>query len=185
MKHEPLFQVLTEIIEGICQDHLDETRIYTDNLKGVETLIVMPHMADYPKLIGKEGLQVNAFNYLVQRAARRLGIRLGISIKESFIGEREPIEAFAYNPNFDVADFEEKLSRLMSSVTGENIPLTVTSQEAMVIVKYPCERGSENESLGSAMTKVLRPYVFRMGRSLYIKPQFINYDNTNQTHAAA
>lgn len=178
MKHEPLFASLTEIVEGICRDHLDETRIFSDTIKGVETLVILPHMADYPKLIGKSGAQVHAFNYLVQRAARRLGLRLGISIQESFIGEREPSEAFCYNPNFDFPAFEKVLARLAAAVTGGELQFTLTDADAMVIARYPCVRGSDNETLGGALCSVLRPYVFRLGRSLYLKPQFQNQNLT-------
>lgn len=176
MKHEPLFAVLTEIIEAVCRDHLEDTRIYPERVDGVETLTVIPHMADYPKLIGKSGAQVKALNYLVQHAARRLGVRLRVNIEESFIGSREPIEPFAYDPKFDVEAFKDVLTRLTNVVAGNTIKFDVIERDAMIVCRYLCERSSENEAVGSAISSVLRPYCFRLGRSLYIKPQFINHE---------
>lgn len=177
MKYEPFFRVLTEIIEGICRDHLNETRIFTEQRKGVPTLVVFPHAADYPKLIGRNGAQVNAFNFLVQRVSLRLDLRLALSIRESFIGEREPIDPFCYNPEFDLPAFEKLLTRLAAEVSEAPLAFTVTTADQMVIARYPCERGDPNAALGSALAAVLRPYCRDLGRSIYIKPQFLN-----QTH---
>jgi len=100
MKHQPLFRVLTGIVEVICRRHLDELRIFSETINGAETLVVLPHAADYPRLVGRHGGQVNAVTYLVNKAAQRLCERIGFSLRESFVGDREPVEPFAFNPDF-------------------------------------------------------------------------------------
>lgn len=184
MKHEPLFRILTEIVEVICRRHLDDLRIFTEDQDGVRALVVMPHSADYPRLVGRHGGQVHAAEYLVQRAGVRLGERIKYSLKESFIGEREPIERFAYNPDFSVMDFERRLHALAFCVTGKAWDFTVTPSGESLIVFTPCERNGSTETFLSAIEAVLRPYCYGDGRKLHIKPQFINqkYETTHTGH---
>jgi predicted RNA-binding protein YlqC (UPF0109 family) len=176
MKHEPLFQVLTEIVEVICRRHLEDLRIFTENVNGVQTLVVMPHAADYPRLVGKHGGQVNAILYLVQRAAQRLNERIGFALRESFIGDREPVEAFAYNPDFNVATFHLRLERLAEIVSGHPWKFRVTPVGDILVVTTPCERNGQTETFLSALEAVMKPACYGSGRKLQIKPEFINHE---------
>lgn len=176
MKHQPLFAVLTEIIEVICHRHLDDLRIFTENMNGVQTLVVMPHAADYPRLVGKHGGQVNAVLYLVQRAAQRLGERIGFSLRESFIGDREPVEPFSFNPDFKMEDFERRLTSLAERVSGHPWDFEIATDRETLVVTTPCERSSSNETFLSAIEAVFKPYCYGSGRKLQIKPQFINHE---------
>jgi len=176
MKHQPLFQVLTEIIEVICRRHLDDLRIFSETTHGVETLVVMPHAADYPRLVGKHGGQVNAIKYLVEKASVTLATPLMFSLRESFIGDREPVEPFAYNPDFEVLTFQQRLARLATLVSGQPWEFTVLPEGDVLYVRVPCERNGSTETFLSALEAVFKPYCYGSGRKLQLKPQFINHD---------
>ncbi len=175
MNHEPLFEVLTEIIEGICHRHLDDLRIDIDDLRGVHTMTVIPHAADYPRLVGKHGGQINAMLYLVNKASVRTGRRIALALKEGFVGDREPLEAFCYNPAFDVIAFMDRLARLSNAVSGDSRIFTLTQSGDTMVVTTPCDRSNGDETFLSAIEAVLKPYCFGSGRKLQLKPHFINH----------
>jgi len=183
MKHEPLFQVLTEIVEVICRRHLEDLRIFSEKVGGVETLVVMPHAADYPRLVGKHGGQVNAVNYLVQKAAATLREPIGFSLRESFIGDREPVEAFAFNQDFDVALFHNRLERLAELASGQPWKFRVTPVGDILVVSTPTERNGQTETFLAALEAVFKPYAYGSGRKLQLKPQYLNHDREPVTIA--
>lgn len=175
MKHEPLFQVLTEIVEVICRRHLDDLRVFSENIGGAETLVVMPHVADYPRLVGRHGGCVHAIEYLVNKTAGRIGERIGFSLRESFVGDREPVEAFVYNPDFDVKSLHRRLIALAGCVSGVRWKFKISSDHEYILVTVPVERSRDTETFLSALEAVFKPACYGDGRKLQIKPKFINH----------
>lgn len=180
MKHQPLFRVLTGIVEVICRRHLDELRIFSETINGVETLVVLPHAADYPRLVGRHGGQVNAVTYLVNKAAQRLGERIGFSLSESFVGDREPVEPFAFNPDFAVKAFQQHLEDLAAAVTGREFDYRIEEVGEVIVVTVPCERNLDTETFLSALEAVFKPYCYGSGRKLQFKPQFLNHETDSE-----
>lgn len=176
MKHEinstvtqaEFFAALSDIAEGYCS-HPKDLRIFEE--QGV--LVVMPHTADYPKLIGKQGRQVNAFKWLVARAGSRNNWKIGFAVRETFNGEREPVEDFTFNPAFDVRKFVKLLSVLTATTLSNSLAMLGPLQD-MLSVKIRTPRGKDNETTVIAIEAVMRPYCHRNGRKLQLRPEYTN-----------
>ena len=173
MKHQPLFELLSNLIESCCA-HPQQLRIFTETVNGTAVLTVLPHTADYPKLVGRHGRQVNAFKYLVQQAAGTLGASLDFVLKESFLGEREPSDPFIFNPDFDVAEFERLLQSLADLCAGEPVPVAIKEHHEILHVTATVPRGHRHETLLQALDAVCYAYCYKNGRKLQLKPHYLN-----------
>jgi predicted RNA-binding protein YlqC (UPF0109 family) len=174
MKHQPLFEVISEIVERICE-YGDDLRIFTDETPAGFILTVLPNMADYPKLVGKHGRQVNAFAFLVRLAGARLGCKVGFSLKESFVGRREPTLAFAYNPDFDRIRFQRLLQSLAEMVLTGPLSVSLSEDHEVLKVTIGVARGDEAETIVNALDSVFYAYCYRNGRRLQLKPEYLNH----------
>jgi predicted RNA-binding protein YlqC (UPF0109 family) len=172
MKHQPLFDTLTEIVTEICQ-YPEALRVFTEDLDGKHILTVMPHTADHPKLVGHHGRQINAFKHLAETAGIRLGERMLFQLKDSFVGQRDPDSDFVYNPRFDVVKFHRLLAALFEQVTGRTLPFTVQDQKEALRVSVSHPRGDSVETVVHAISAILFAYCRRHGRRLQMRSAYL------------
>lgn len=176
MKHEitlkEFFDALTDICDGYCS-YPNDCRIFRENSDEGELLVVMPHTADYPKFIGRQGRQVNAFLWLCTRAGSRNGWKIGFAVRETFEGSRDPVEPFVFNPKFDVKKAIQLLS-ILTAAAFDNAQAVVGENTDMLSVTIKTPRGNDNETTVIAIEAVLRPYCHHNGRKLQLRPEYTN-----------
>lgn len=167
MKHE-FFSLLSDIVEGICE-HKGELRIDQEEEKHCLTLNVRPHMADYPKLVGKKGRQVNAFTHLTERYCILKQDPVTFKLTESFEGRREPATGFCYNRDFDVEKLRAMLAKMIHYVTNRSPAIEMTEDGDVLIAQVQMERTAENETTIGAVDAVFYPYCHALGRKLKMR----------------
>lgn len=169
MKHQTYFDALTRIIEGACA-YPDELRVYPEaNGDHTTSLVVLPHMADYPKIVGKGGRTVNALKLLTSQASVRLGERIAFKLEESFVGKGEPRVGFGYNKDFDIDAFRKLLEVVAGSVFEPTPVFQITASGEDLFVDLMIERTNENETLVNALHAAFYPYGFAKGRIIKIR----------------
>ena len=177
MNYENFFDALTELVTGMC-GHPESLRVFTEDHDGVQTLVVMPHTADHARLVGRRGETVNAFQFLTGRAGVRFNQRIAFNLGESYIGEPEPREPFAFNPDFDRTKFERLLGIVLESVAdpAPDYHVAYTGQGVLVEINLP--RQNDHACLVSAVNSVFMPYCYHQGRASRIRlGDRTNYEN--------
>lgn len=181
MKHQPLFDIVTQIVEDICE-YKEDLKVFIEPQGKVTALLVIPHNADKPKLIGKSGRQVNAMKYLVSLAGQKLGVALDYQIKEGFIGEREPVIPFAYAPDFDLETLRSLMQKFCTFVLDAETTIKCEHSGDRVVARIALPRTARNESIVAALDAVFYAWSFPRGRKLKLQAEFINHENTPTDH---
>lgn len=164
-KHEPLIEAFKSVIVGICS-HKASLRFETEKTENSIILVVCPHMADFPKLAGKLGKQINALKFLFKTAAANIGFNSDsdVRLEESFIGSR--LEQFTVPPPpFDAKELEKIVKEIAEATMG--CPVEVKSRTLAgrykVYVK-PRVFGPNSSTIVAAMDAVFYPYAMAHGK---------------------
>lgn len=181
MKHQPLFDLVSQIIEDICE-YKGDLRIFSPHENGAHVLLVIPHTADYPKLIGKGGRQVNAMKFLFRQASLKLGCALDYQIKDSFTGTREAVIPFAYNPDFDAGKLERMMEQLAALVMHTEPPVGTVLEGDRVIARIKVDRTANNEAIVAALDAVFYAWCYPRGRKLKLIADYITHETNKDSH---
>lgn len=167
------------LIRGMCY-HRDDLQIKEAGLTDL-VFTVFPHMADYPILCGTGGRQVKALAYLVKRAGRSMGIAAEFRLKESYIGDTEPVRPFQRNPNFSVPELMEVLSEIMMLTLGADQAVSELEGEKMKIYID----AAHEASTVMALADVFYPYGYRNGQIVEIRQPKPKNSETSETSETA
>lgn len=174
-QHDQLVaDAFTRLLRGTCK-YPDQCRVDV-NLDKRE-IHVLPHMADYPVLVGAQGRQVNALKYL----ASKCGFEL--QLNESFIGEREQKEDFEYQPGTSTASIRllhDLCSVLFEKRPGfvcESVPDDKVQGQSLVVHIQPAGDTENNRTILAALKDVIFPYSYRQGFIVRIQ---LSRKSTNQ-----
>ena len=164
MKHEAFFAAIAKVVEGVCA-YPDQLRCFTERLNGADVLVFMPHMADYPKLIGRKGRQVKAFESLFQMAAVRNNAPIAVAFRESFEGHREPPDPWVFKPQFDHKGFRAIVDAICSFAFGETqVEITEDAERIVLFIG-----GDQADECAPVVNAILYPYVYAKGRKLKLR----------------
>lgn len=164
MKHQAFFHSIAKVVEGICA-YPDQLRCFTEQLNGADVLVFMPHMADYPKLIGSRGRQVKAFESLFQLASLQNQMPLAVAFRESFEGHREPPDPWVFNPKFDLPGFQALVTEICSFAFGTT-EIEIKEDAHRIVLWLG---GPRSEEFTPILNAVLYPYVYTKGRKLKLR----------------
>jgi predicted RNA-binding protein YlqC (UPF0109 family) len=113
----PITRVLATVAKACCY-HPDDFEVFEVLQSGMLTVKLCPHMGDIRLLIGADGRQSRAYNYLADVMARRHGLEEGqCYIEESYLGEREE-RSIEFNPEFTPDAFLEALTPVVRLALG-------------------------------------------------------------------
>lgn len=162
-------KLVIPLVEGICKycDDLEiKERIEGDNV----SILVSPHMADYPKLCGQDGRQIKALRFIVKQVGIHLNVIADIDLKESWRGQREEKRPFAFNPDFQ----EAKAVALLNDFRNELWPLSAHEQVMTLredgdrLHIYLTPANASDASIIIALADIFYPYGYRNGRKIVI-----------------
>lgn len=168
-KHEAILGLLSDVITGIC--------IYPKTLKifaepespTSHKLIVMPHMADYRKLVGKGGRTINAFKHIAKTAGENAGLSLVVDLQESMVGNPEPPQPFRYNEEFDVTKATKLITELAQWTFGGPVDVQITQPHLSMDVRINSNTNMEHDGICASLNAIFYPYGMANGRKIEIK----------------
>jgi predicted RNA-binding protein YlqC (UPF0109 family) len=169
--HHPISKIVFPLVEGICK-YPEQLEIKERN--GTEpnsiTIVLYPHMADYPKLCGMDGRQIKALRFLVKRMGEKMSIGAELDLKESWNGDRENKTPFEHNPNFDKTAAIELITMFEMAIWPDsfNDRTVKTRQEGDKWHIYLTATKEEDQSLIVALADVFYPYGYRNGCKIVI-----------------
>lgn len=169
MKHEKIFSLLSEIITGICS-HKQALKIFTESHSPTaHKLTVMPHMADYRKLVGKGGRTIKAFQSIVKSIGNAQGMSLNLDLQESFTGTPELHEQIRFNDEFDQVALKRLVSETAAWLFAVPIEVEVVEGTQCLEVFMSAPVTIEAQNLVSALNAVFYPYARANGRVVEVK----------------
>jgi predicted RNA-binding protein YlqC (UPF0109 family) len=156
---KPLIDLLSPIIRGICA-YPEDCAIEPVLTAARDHIKVHPHMADIPKLIGKDGAIVNALDRIAQRAGAAMSLNARIElVQEPEKGQREADKKIDYNPAFKDYMLCGTLKDVASAMAGCGIDVKPTRFSKRLCMEiYPDERGALTEDDVIALDAVFKAY---------------------------
>lgn len=165
----PITHIVLPLIEGICK-YKEDLQVKERVADNDVSIVLFPHMADYPKLCGKEGRQIKALRFLVKHMGKKIGVNAEIDIKESWHGEREGKSDFEFNPEFDKHEAIKLLDTFRLAIWPDNFGTrdVISNTEGDKLHVYLVSISDEDTSLIIALADVFYPYGYRNGRKIVI-----------------
>ena len=172
MKHSlgPLIKALTPLIRGICFYQSDVTVKELEE-KGCMVLVVTPHMADVPKLVGRSGRQSKALNFLCEQYGRQHGFAGGSRIEESYVGVRAVSSTPPEDPAFDQTGVLAIVNELMSLLLSRRAEVTTEPKDdrLCVYVHLTPFHTLVDGNIVNAVEDLMYPYGKANGRKIKVK----------------
>lgn len=160
---------ISALIRGICY-HESDLRIRENVTDELVDMTFLPHMADLPLLIGKEGRQCKAIRFLCEAIGKTQGVTVKIEFEESYVGQNDPWRPFVPNPEFKRSTFSEVFDPICYLLFRQIPEYHILSNLDRLTVRL--EALPEDTDVVRALSDAFYPFGFRNGRKIRIRSRW-------------
>lgn len=126
-KVQPLVSILETLVYGICSKH-EFLEFKSKEIRQERTeVIIHPHTADVPKLIGKDGRIIKGLEKMMDDGAANSGKLFQIELTDvPQKGKREPDKHIPTNPSFQDEPLRNLIADYLNELGDPNASVNIT-----------------------------------------------------------
>lgn len=158
--------LFTAIIRGTCY-YPDDLKVRRDDNGQSVLLEYLPNMADMGLIVGKNGKQKAAYDFVAKAISQNMDTPLMLQFSNSYVGHSEPWRPYQQSPYFDRKRFIDLAVKLAAMIMATVPDYSMETRGDTLILRL--DMPANDEDVCHAISDVFYPYGIRNGQKVRIK----------------